>query len=102
MRRRVRREPPDRLDELTLGADLPAAAGLIPGDRDMHEALEEVALRGGCGAPGELELLVRGEVLAAPDQLNSRPVVVLVFLRRQPGRRRAGAGWPGRSRSGPS
>src|SRR3954466_15240269 len=101
MRRRVRRQPPERLDELTLGADLPAAAGLVPGNRDMHEALEEVALRGGCGAPGELALLARGEGFAAPDGLNSRPVVVLEFLRRRPGRRRSGAGWRGRSRSGP-
>jgi hypothetical protein len=66
-----RREPPGCLLELPLAADTVPAAGLIPGDRDVHEALEEVLLRGiGC-TPGQLELLVRGEELAAPDQLEA-------------------------------
>jgi hypothetical protein len=37
----------------------------------VHEALQEVAFFGRCGAPGVLELLVRGEVLAAADQLDA-------------------------------
>jgi hypothetical protein len=70
--RRVRSQAPDRLRELPLGADAPAAACLVPGHRDVHEALEEVAFRRGRRTPRQLELLVRGEVLAAPDQLNAR------------------------------
>jgi len=45
-------------------ADAPAAPGLVPGDRDVHEPLEEIALVGPRGAPGRLERLVRREVLA--------------------------------------
>jgi hypothetical protein len=37
----------------------------------VDEALEEVALGGVGGAPGILEHLVRGEELAAPDQLET-------------------------------
>jgi hypothetical protein len=66
---RIRRQPPDRLLELALGADAPPAAGLVPRDRDVDEPLEEVALLGRRRAPGQLELLVRGEVLAGADQL---------------------------------
>ncbi len=40
----------------------------------MHQTLEEVALLGGSGAPGILELLVRGEVLARTNQFDSRLV----------------------------
>jgi hypothetical protein len=68
----VGREPSDRLHELPLGADLASAPCLVPRDGDVDEALEEVPLVRRRGAPGELELLVRGEVLAAADQLNSR------------------------------
>ena len=75
MRGRVGRQAADRLLELALGADLPAAAGLIPRDGDVDEPLEEVALGRRRGAPGELELLVRGEVLAGTDELNPLPVV---------------------------
>jgi len=64
VRGRVRREPADRLLELALGADAPPAARLVPGDGDVDQALEEVALGLRRRAPGELELLVRGEVLA--------------------------------------
>ena len=40
-------------------------------DGDVHEALVEVPLRCGSGAPRELELLVRGEELAAANQLET-------------------------------
>jgi hypothetical protein len=62
-----RREGPEsalRLLELPLEADPIPAAGLVPGDDDVHEPLEEILLLGlGC-APRVLERLVRGEVLA--------------------------------------
>jgi hypothetical protein len=70
MCRRERLEPPHRLRKLPLGADLAAAAGLVPGDRDVHETLEEVALLRGRRSPGGFELFVGREVLAAPDQLD--------------------------------
>ena len=44
---------------------------LVPGDRDVDEPLVEVALLGRRRAPRELELLVRGEELSAPDQLEA-------------------------------
>jgi hypothetical protein len=62
-----RSEPPHRLRQLPLGADLAAASGLVPGNRDVHQTLKEVALLGGRRAPGILELFVRGEVLPGPD-----------------------------------
>ncbi len=71
MRRRVRPEPPGRLLELPRGADAPPAPGLVPRDRDVDEPLVEVALPGVGGAPGELQLLVRLEVLAGPDQVEA-------------------------------
>jgi hypothetical protein len=71
VRRRVRRESPLRLLELSLAAHPVAAAGLVPGDGDVNEALEEVALRRFGGAPGVLQLFVGGEELAGPDQLES-------------------------------
>ena len=74
MRRCEGRQPADRLCELPLGADLASAAGLVPRNRDVHETLEEVALLGGCRAPRVLELLVRGEVLAGPNELYSGPI----------------------------
>jgi hypothetical protein len=74
--RRVRAEPPLRLLELPLAADAVPAAGLVPGDRDVDEALEEVALRVGGRAPRVLERLVRGEEVAAPDQLEAAREVV--------------------------
>jgi len=66
-----RREAPESLRELTLGADPSSASRLIPRDRDVHEPLEEVALLGRRRAPRVLELLVRGEVLARSDQLEA-------------------------------
>ena len=55
--------------ELALAASPVAAAGLIPGDGHVDEALEEVALPLVGRAPRRLQLFVGGEVLAAPDQL---------------------------------
>lgn len=68
------REPACRFRQLSLAADPVAAAGLVPRDRDVDEALEEVALGAVGPAPHLLEHLVRGEVLAALDQLE--PVLV--------------------------
>jgi hypothetical protein len=67
--RGVRAEPSLRLLELALAADPVPAPGLVPRDGDVDEALEEVPLLGRCRAPRQLELLVRGEELAAPDEL---------------------------------
>jgi hypothetical protein len=64
-------EAPDRLHELPLRRDGLPATGLVPGDRDVYEALEEIALLGRGSAPHQLQLLVRGEVLAAADQLEA-------------------------------
>jgi hypothetical protein len=71
VRRRERRKPPRGLLELAGRRDRPAATGLVPRDRHVHEPLVEVALRGVRGAPDELELLVRLEVPAFPDQLEA-------------------------------
>jgi hypothetical protein len=71
MLRCERRESPRRLLELPLAADAVAAAGLVPGYRDVDEALEEVLLGRFGGPPGQLEVLVRGEELAAPDQVEA-------------------------------
>ena len=67
--RRVRPEPAGCLLQLPLAADPVSAAGLVPGDRDVDEPLEEIALGRLRRPPGGLELLVRLEVLAGPDQL---------------------------------
>jgi hypothetical protein len=64
MTRRERAEAPRRLLELPLAAGSVAAAGLVPGDHDVHEPLEEVLLGRVGGPPGILECLVRLEVLA--------------------------------------
>jgi hypothetical protein len=69
---RERLEPAQCLRELPLGADLASAPRLVPRDRHVHETLEEVALLCGRRAPRVLELLVRGEVLAGPNQLDAR------------------------------
>ncbi len=67
--RRERAKPPGRLLELPLAADLVAAPGLVPGDHDVDEPLEEILLGRLGGAPGILERLVRGEVLAGAGQV---------------------------------
>ena len=68
MRGRERPEPALRLLELPLEPDTVSAAGLVPRDDDVHEPLEEVLLLGLGRAPGVLERLVRGEVLAFAGQ----------------------------------
>jgi hypothetical protein len=67
-----RLEPAHRLGKLPLGADLASAARLVPGNRDVHETLEEVALLGRGHPPRVLELLVSGKVLARSNQLDAR------------------------------
>jgi hypothetical protein len=66
---RKRPEAADRLGQLPLRRDWLAAAGLVPRDGDVDEPLVEVALVRPGGAPDQLQLLVRGEVLAAADQV---------------------------------
>ena len=70
---RERGEPPRRLLELPLAADAVASVGLIPGDGDVNEALEEVLLGGLGRAPDVLERLVRFEVLTALDLPEAKP-----------------------------
>ncbi len=65
------REAPGGFLELALTARPPAAACLVPGDDDVHQALEEVLLGRLGGAPGVLEGLVRGEVLAGAGELEA-------------------------------
>ena len=55
--------------ELPLEADTVPAAGLVPRDDDVDEPLEEVLLPGLGRAPGVLEGLVGGEVLAFPREV---------------------------------
>lgn len=69
--RRVRTESPLRLLELALAADPVATARLIPGDCDVHETLEEIALGLLSRAPRVLQLLVCREELPRPDQFQT-------------------------------
>jgi hypothetical protein len=69
--RRERPEPPRCLLELPLAPGAVAAAGLVPRDDDVHEALEEVLLGRVGGTPRVLERLVRLEVLAGPRELEA-------------------------------
>ncbi len=71
MRGRVRTEPARCFCQLPLGTDPATASGLVPRNGDVHQTLEEVTLLGGRRAPGILELLVRGEVLACTNQLDA-------------------------------
>jgi hypothetical protein len=73
--RRVRSQSADRLLELARGGDRTLAAGLVPGDRHVHEPLVEVAFLRRSGAPHVLEHLVGGEVFAGPNQ--AEPVLKL-------------------------
>jgi hypothetical protein len=66
-------EPPRRLFELPLAARPVSATGVVPGDRHVDEALEEVLLRGVGRPPGVLQRFVRLEVFAAADQLETIP-----------------------------
>jgi len=61
---RVRTEAPLSLLELALAADAVAAARLVPGDSDVDESLEKVALRRLGRAPRVLQFLVCREELA--------------------------------------
>ena len=67
----VRSEPPRRLRELPLAADPPAAPGLVPGDRDVDEALEEVPLGRCRRAPCLLERLVRLEEVPGAQEVEA-------------------------------
>jgi hypothetical protein len=71
MRGRKRSQASCRLLELAFAPDAVPAPGLVPGDRDVHEPLEEILLLGGACPPGVLELLVCGEELTAADQLEA-------------------------------
>jgi hypothetical protein len=64
----VRTEPARSLLELALASDPVAAAGLVPGDGDVDEPLEEVPLPRFSRTPGDLELLVSLEVSPGTDQ----------------------------------
>jgi hypothetical protein len=75
-------EPPCGLLELALAPDRVLAPGLVPGNSDMHEPLEEVALGRLGSAPDVLEHLVGGEVLAAADQLEAALELVIRVKRR--------------------
>jgi hypothetical protein len=66
---RVGREATGSLLELPLAADPVAASRLVPGDGDVDEPLEEVALGRLGPPPFVLEDLVRVVVPAAPDEL---------------------------------
>src|SRR5207253_4735224 len=71
VRRRERLQAPRGLCELAPGRHRPPPPGLVPGNGDMDEALVEVALLGGCGPPGELQLLVRLEEAPDADELET-------------------------------
>ena len=65
----VRREAARCFLELPLAPRLVLAARVVPRDGNVDEALQEVSLRAGRFSPFVLELLVRLEVRAGPDQL---------------------------------
>jgi hypothetical protein len=73
MQRSEGRQAAPCLRKLPLAAGPVPAARVVPGDRDVDETLEEVLLRRLCRAPRLLELLVRLEVLPAPDQIETVP-----------------------------
>jgi hypothetical protein len=83
VRRRERRQAPLRLLQLPPAADLVAATVLIPGDDDVHETLEEVALLRSRIAPGLLERFVCLEVAARPSELESLRIRALDCHARQ-------------------
>jgi hypothetical protein len=65
----VRAEPPQSLLELALAAHPVPTPGLVPGDDDVNQALEEVALARLGRAPRLLEGLVRLEVASCAREL---------------------------------
>ena len=69
MRRPVGAQATSRLLELALASRTVSAPGVQPGDRDVHEPLQEVALIGRRLPPLVLELFVRLEVRAGSNQL---------------------------------
>lgn len=81
MNRRVRGEPARRLLELPLISGPISAAGVMPGDGHVDEALKEVALGWLGRAPEILQHLVGFEVLAAVDQLE--PALELSRIKRR-------------------
>ena len=84
MTRRIRRQAPLRLRELPLAADPVAAAGLVPGHRDVDEPLEEVAFGAVGGTPRVLQRLVGGEELASADQVEAVSKAIRDRVRRRP------------------
>ncbi len=72
-----RPEPAGGLLQLPQAADLVATTGLVPGDDDVDEPLEEVLLRGLRSAPRILERLVRGEVLPGAGEVEA-PLEILL------------------------
>jgi CheY-like chemotaxis protein len=77
VRRCIRREPPAGLRQLPLAADPVPAPRLVPGDCDVDETLEEVALGRLSRAPHGFELLVGLEVAARADELEASRVLAL-------------------------
>ena len=69
MARAIRSQAARSFLELPLAARPVAATGMVPGDGDVYETLQEVPLRRGCLAPLVLQLLVRLEVGAVADQI---------------------------------
>ena len=66
---REREESPGCLFELALATGAVVAPGLVPGDNDVDEPLEEVLLGRIRGPPGVLERLVRLEVSAGAGEV---------------------------------
>ena len=69
--RGVRRESSHRLRELPLASWPVASAGVVPRDRYVYEALQEVPFGVGRATPLVLQLLVRLEILSGPDQFEA-------------------------------
>jgi hypothetical protein len=78
---RERGQPSGCLLELALAADAVPATRLVPRDRHVDQPLEEVLFRRLRGAPRQLELLVRGEELAAADRFE--PALEIAIRRRR-------------------
>jgi hypothetical protein len=77
VRGRERPQPAGGLLELPRAADLVPPPGLVPGDDDVHEPLEEVLFLRLGGAPSVLERLVRREVLTRAGELEAPLEIVL-------------------------